>query len=168
MMLSLEKNEDLSIAGFQPFVDGHLRSYSELLILTRDSVMSKARMDLPFFYTIPVISWIISLFRAKKKAKSSQAQQTQVTVQPENEEQVVKRHKSREEALADQAKALAEDFIPEGSTLDRELNFLTKQWNKLITKDANLALTEDVNSLIRDYRVLQREMRGMVYNKGCC
>lgn len=151
MMLSLEKNEDLSVAGFQPFYDGQLRPYSELLILTRESVMSKAKMDLPFIYTIPIISWIIALFKSKKKIKSQSSQQSQPVIQPEAEEKTVKHHKTREEALAEQARNLAEDFIPEGSTLDRELNFLVKQWNKLITKDANLALTEDVNSLIRDY-----------------
>ena len=48
-------------------------------------------------------------------------------------------------------KEIAKDLVPEGSTLDRELNFLTKQWNKMISKDAYNNLTEDVNSLIRDY-----------------
>ena len=49
------------------------------------------------------------------------------------------------------AKELAAEFIPEGSTVDRELNFLAKQWNRMISKEAYNNLTEDVNSLIRDY-----------------
>ena len=46
---------------------------------------------------------------------------------------------------------LFSEYVPEGSTVDRELNFLTKQWNRMISKDAYNNLTEDVNSLIRDY-----------------
>ena len=59
--------------------------------------------------------------------------------------------KNRHEALAEKAKELFSEFVPEGSTVDRELNFLTKQWNRMISKEAYNNLTEDVNSLIRDY-----------------
>ena len=62
-----------------------------------------------------------------------------------------KKAKNRHEALAEKAKELFAEFVPEGSTVDRELNFLTKQWNRMISKDAYNNLTEDVNSLIRDY-----------------
>lgn len=152
-LLSLEKNDDITTVGFQPFVDGHLRPYSELLLLTSEQVMAKAKMDLPFIYTIPIISWILTLFHSKKKAKKNKIEPQEEAVQNpfEEESKTPKKHMSHEEALAEQAKNLSLDFIPEGSTLDRELNYLCKQWNKMITKDANLALTEDVNSLIRDY-----------------
>lgn len=149
-MLSLEKNDDISTVGFQPFVDGQLRPYSELLLLTSDNVMSKAKMDLPFIYSIPIISWLITIFRSKKKNKKN-AVQEEVNQNPFEEKTEVKKHVSKEEALAEQARNLTNDFIPEGSTLDRELNYLQKQWNKMISKEANYALTEDVNSLIRDY-----------------
>lgn len=150
-MLSLEKSDDISTVGFQPFVDGQLRPYSELLLLTSDAIMSKAKMDLPFIYSIPIISWLITLFRSKKKNKKSQNQTEAVENPFEEKTEAPKKHISKEEALAEQAKNLTNDFIPEGSTLDRELNYLQKQWNKMITKEANFALTEDVNSLIRDY-----------------
>ncbi|MCQ2588906.1 MAG: hypothetical protein MJ179_00625 [Treponema sp.] len=149
-MLSLEKNDDISTVGFQPFVDGQLRPYSELLLLTSDQVMSKAKMDLPLIYSIPIISWFITLFRSKKKNKKKEVQE-EVASPLEEKDLTPKKHMSKEEALAEQARNLTNDFIPEGSTLDRELNYLTKQWNKMISKEANFALTEDVNSLIRDY-----------------
>ena len=53
--------------------------------------------------------------------------------------------------LAAAAKEIEAQFVPEGSTIDRELDSYSKQWNKLITKEAHAQLTEDVNSLIRDY-----------------
>lgn len=151
--LSLEKSDDISTVGFQPFIDGHLRPYSELLLLTSEQVMSKVKMDLPFIYTMPVISWIIALFKSSKKKKSSSKDVAEPVQMQQEEENPIKatKHLSREEALAYQAQELKNDFIPEGSTLDRELNYLNKQWNKMITKEANMALTEDVNSLIRDY-----------------
>ena len=55
-------------------------------------------------------------------------------------------------AVADyRAKEISKELIPEGSSLDRELNYLVKQWNQMISKEAYNNLTEDVNALIRDY-----------------
>lgn len=152
-LLSMEKlNDDISTIGFQPYEDGKLRPYSELLLLSNDQILSKAKMDLPFIYTLPIISWIISLFRSPKKNKKAKNEPAQETKNPfEEEKPKTTKHLTREEALAEKAKSLTEDFVPEGSTIDRELNFLEKQWNKMISKDANIALTQDVNSLIRDY-----------------
>ncbi|MCR4900824.1 MAG: hypothetical protein K5907_08425, partial [Treponema sp.] len=107
-------------------------------------------------YTIPFISWLIGLFRARKIEKQKQAakeQKSSVDAMDilENEEGDKKSKKGRHEALADKAKEITAEFIPEGSTLDRELNFLEKQWNRMISKEAYNNLTEDVNALIRDY-----------------
>lgn len=135
--------------NFTLFENGQLKSYSELLLLTNEQVLLKAKMDLPFIYTFPFISWIIGLF--KKSSKKKKKDEKEVPVEIPTEEKKTEHHYSKEEALAKAAKELTEDFIPEGSTLDRELNFLNKQWNKMITKEANMTLTEDVNSLIRDY-----------------
>lgn len=148
-LLALEKNEDITSAGFQPFVDGHLRPYTELLLLTSNQIMAKVKMDLPFIYTLPLISWLITLFHSKKKKKKAIVEEPQNPF--EEKPKTNSKHLSREEALAEQAKIVAEDLIPEGSTVDRELNYLEKQWNKMISKEANFALTQDVNSLIRDY-----------------
>ena len=46
---------------------------------------------------------------------------------------------------------VADELVPSGSTIDRELDSYLKLWNKMITKEAHASLTEDVNSLIRDY-----------------
>jgi len=42
-------------------------------------------------------------------------------------------------------------LIPPGSNLDRELASYINQWNPLLDKQLRANLTEDVNSLIRDY-----------------
>ena len=152
-LMALEKSDiDDNMSSYTLFENGKLKPYSELLILTSDQVMNKAKMNLPVLYTIPIISWIISLFRSNKKNKQKSSEVVEETKNPfeENNEDAKKSY-SKAEALAEQAIILTDDFIPEGSTIDRELNYLNKQWNKMITKEANFQLTEDVNSLIRDY-----------------
>ncbi|MBR4790483.1 MAG: hypothetical protein IK024_06290 [Treponema sp.] len=155
-LLAAEKNLDDSLQAFQLFVDGHLLPYSQLLMLRQEEVMAEAKARLPFMYTIPIISWLIGLFRSRKIEKQKkEAQQKKEASDPmdilENNEEGAKKSKNRHEALAEKAKELFSEYVPEGSTVDRELNFLTKQWNRMISKEAYNNLTEDVNSLIRDY-----------------
>lgn len=141
-----------SIEKFQLFIDGKLLPYSDLLMLKKEQILSDAKIQLPFYYSIPIINWIMSLFHNKKKQKNNKNSTNKSTTEQTAETQKnPKTVKTKEEALAIQAKKLSSDFVPEGSTIDRELDFLNKQWNKRIVKESNLALTEDVNSLIRDY-----------------
>ena len=49
------------------------------------------------------------------------------------------------------AREISKELIPAGSTVDRELNSYESLWNKMITKEARMQLTDDVNCLIRDY-----------------
>ena len=158
-LLAAEKNLDDSLQTFQLFVDGHLLPYSELLMLRSENVMADAKVKLPFIYTIPIISWIIGLFRSRKIEKAKKAKEAAEKAKQENLDPMevlenaenAKKGKSKHEALAEKAKEIASEYVPEGSTVDRELNYLTKQWNRMISKDAYNNLTEDVNSLIRDY-----------------
>lgn len=158
-ILSYEKDDDETMEGFHLFVDGKLLPYSDLLMLKNGKVLANAKARLPFIYTIPLISWIISFFNTRKKAKAKdkakkKSSESNAGLNLEELEETTKtaeKPASKTEALALQAKEISKDLIPEGSTLDRELNYLTKQWNKMISKDAYNNLTEDVNSLIRDY-----------------
>ena len=128
-------------------------------------ILANAKSRLPFIYTIPILSWLISFFNTRKKEKllekkayTSSSKNTSIDDILDDEEGDSSNSKkssakpvSKTEALANAAKDITKDLIPEGSTLDRELNFLTKQWNKMISKEAYNDLIEDVNSLIRDY-----------------
>ena len=154
-ILSYEINED-NIEGFHLFVDGKLLPYSDLLMLRNSKILANAKSRLPFYYTIPVISWIIGLFSGRTKEKKAAATKTVIEKNPFEDDSEEKKtesapKQSKTQALAKNAKEIAKNLIPEGSTIDRELNYLTKQWNKMISKDAYNNLTEDVNSLIRDY-----------------
>ena len=149
-LLGMERNPD-DIDSFQLFVDGKLMSYSELLMLKREKVLANAKSRLPFIYTIPVISWILSLINAKKKyKKAKKSMEKEVESETKTDDTKVN-GKTKAEKIANKAKQISDELIPEGSTIDRELNYLEKQWNKMITKEGYQNLTEDVNSLIRDY-----------------
>ena len=152
-ILSYEHNED-SLEGFRLFVDGKLLPYSDLLMLKNSKILANAKSRLPFYYTLPIISWIMSLFSGRNKEKKRASTTVIVEKNPFEEEEKKTDSgpkQTKTQALASNAKAIAKDLVPEGSTLDRELNYLTKQWNKMISKEAYNNLTEDVNSLIRDY-----------------
>ena len=152
-ILSYESAED-NMDSFRLFVDGKLLPYSDLLMLKNSKILTNAKSRLPFYYTLPVISWIMSLFNGRKKEKKRATSAVIAEKNPFEEEE--KKSDSgpkltKTQALAANAKEIAKDLVPEGSTLDRERNYLTKQWNKMISKEAYNNLTEDVNSLIRDY-----------------
>lgn len=163
-LLSYDIKPD-NLDNFQLFVDGKLLPYSDLLMLKKEQILSDAKIQLPFYYSIPIINWIVSLFHNRKKQKSTKNEVQKSIVDSETKENP-KTAKSKEETLALMAKDIANEFIPEGSTVDRELDFLNKQWNKRITTDANRALTEDVNALIRDYtRKILRTLSAQTFTK---
>lgn len=152
-ILSYETNDD-NMEGFRLFIDGKLLPYSDLLMLKNSKILANAKSRLPFYYTLPIISWIMSLFngRSKEKKRATSAVVAEKNPFEEEEKKTDSGPKqTKTQALASNAKAIAKDLVPEGSTIDRELNYLTKQWNKMISKEAYNNLTEDVNSLIRDY-----------------
>lgn len=147
-LLALEKDDDETMEGFHLFVNQHLLSYQELLMLKNNQILAHAKSRLPLIYSIPIISWIISLFGSSNRKKQK------IVEAPKKEEKSIvqkEKQKSKAEIISSKAKDIITEIIPEGSSVDRELDFLEKQWNKLISKDARMNLTEDVNSLIRDY-----------------
>lgn len=146
--MAYEKDDTNSI-GFHIFLDGKLRPLSDLLMLDRTKILSLAKTKLPFIYTIPLISWIIAALNGRKKQKGQEKQP--VAAQETLSAKKPGKTMSRQEAVSKKAGELFSEFVPEGSTVDRELDFLCGQWNRMLTKEANIQLTEDVNSLIRDY-----------------
>jgi hypothetical protein len=143
------------------FSDGVMISYSEMLMMDRKELLTDAKILLPIWYTAPVISWFARLFFRKtkqpqKNAKSSteryhesedrkRAHDAEVMATTKNPAVSLKA------ALHQAARAAEDQIVPASSTLDRELNAYMRQWNTLIGKETSANLTEDVNSLIRDY-----------------
>lgn len=148
-LLSMEgKNDDSQ--SFHLFENGHIAAYSSLLMLYNNKILANAKRRLPFYYSLPIVPWFMGLFsgkKNKKKAPKKQVQRAEVRTASQRPEKSV----SRQEEIAGMAKEISKAFVPEGSSMDRELDYLIKQWNRMLSKDAYKNLTEDVNSLIRDY-----------------
>ncbi len=146
------------------FLGDNLLPYSHLLMLNRTNILNNARILLPFWYTVPILSWIVSLFTKKpgKAKKSAHEDRTNHTEQTEHKSS--RKNESRKDALISAAKKIEASLIPDGSTIEREMNAYKKQWNKMLTKQAYLNLTEDVNALIRDYtRKVLRTISGQSF-----
>ena len=152
-----------STEGHIPFFyNGVLIPYSDILLMNRNELFTDARIILPFWYTVPVISWIARLLFRPPKENRAKAPKTSAELYREEEEK-----KRREEsleaeisknpvvnkkvALREAARIAEQSLVPQTSTLDRELEAYRRQWNHLLGKIENQNLTEDVNSLIRDY-----------------
>jgi hypothetical protein len=144
------------------FANGKLLPYSEILMLSRHEILTDAKIMLPFWYTVPILSWILSLF-FKKPGKSEKKQNTKN--QPAQEETKKKKQTSSKAEMKKAIEQVEKELIPEGSSLEEELSNSIFQWNKQITKQSREQLTEDVNCLIRDYiRSTIRTLRSASFN----
>lgn len=176
---STSDSSDLEGGRISLFENGILIPYSEILLMNRQELFTDTRILLPFWYTVPVISWIIKLVMRPPKSKKSKKQKTETELYHEKELLQSKKDKEesalsqnvsvpRKVALREAARSLEKEIVPSSSTLDRELKSYEHQWNKLIGKVTHNNLTEDVNSLIRDYlrkvlRTLSAE--GLTYER---
>lgn len=159
------------------FENGRLVPYSEILLMNRQELLTDTKILLPVWYTIPVVSWIMKLIMRPPKSKKQKTEKTSAQIYREQEEEKSKHDKmemalskksmvSRKVALRESARKLEEELVPSSSTLDRELHSYERTWNKLIGKTTHNNLTEDVNSLIRDYlRKVLRHIKSEGFNK---
>ena len=160
-----EKNSEDSGGKLILYKEGSLIPYSEILMVSRQEIYDDAKLKLPFWYTMPFISWIMAFFMKKPSAKKGNRQEKTAAETVRKEEQAAEEEKERKRKMSEagdehqnrkqelrQAATDAEAvLVPSNSTLDRELYSYCHEWNTLIGKEANENLTEDVNSLIRDY-----------------
>ena len=143
--------------------------YSELLMLSRHEIYTDAKIKLPFWYSLPLIPWLIMLFTGKKKSrpkktvnKVAHTTATEIVQKQRKAEDLAKVRErnfrdgedpkvARKKELRNAAVAIEGELVPESSSLERELNIYRKTWNNRIGKENNQNLTDDVNSLVRDY-----------------
>jgi len=162
------------------FANGKLIPYSEMLMISRQEIVTDAKILLPWYYTVPVISWIAALFLrpSRKDRKAAQAQaakpqekQRKSPYEISDDDEIPANKKpsntgDRKKDLINAAKAIEAQLVPAGSTLEREMQAYNNQWNRMLGKDNKDNLTEDVNSLIRDYlRKVIRTMQGSSFTQ---
>ncbi len=164
--------EDKTPSKISLFREDRLLPLSEILMLNRQEIYTDAKFKLPFWYTIPLISWIIGLIARKpgSGSKNSRSASSIYMEEKRNEEEKKMNErdaedradpkKDRKRQLRASAVEAEKHLVPESSSLDRELEGYLHEWNDRIGKQNFDNLTEDVNSLIRDYlRKVMRTLR---------
>lgn len=174
LMLTYElraKNADVQLSLFE---HDKLLPYSNLLLLRQQDILANAKIELPVWYFIPIVSWLMSLFIKKPKNKhaaysSSESSSFQKVFNDDTPKSASKQSKpvSKGKQLAQSAIKLEKHFTQEGSTVEREMVSYLKIWNKMIDKKAHANLEEDVNSLIRDYiRKVLSTLHGSTFDEA--
>lgn len=144
------------IARFYP--DGRLAPYGDILMLNRVELLNDAKIMLPFYYTLPVISSIVAFFvgRKKEEKKKNDKSGNEGELEESKTRKVIKKP---QKTFREVAASLAKEMLPEGLSIEEALTKYLDLWNTTLDKKARENLTEDVNSFIRDYmRGIQRKL----------
>jgi hypothetical protein len=134
------------------FYRGDLVPIDDLLDLPRKSVYADARMLLPLWYSIPILSAIFRLLRRLDRASQDSEKARRVKRDETTKvEKVGPRLPNRREAFSAAAEVAAEQLLPSGYSVDEYLRELEERWNTLLSPAAKRDLRLDVDSLVRDY-----------------
>ena len=170
--------EDQTPGKLTLYRNNQLIPYSELLMVGRQEILSDAKIKLPFWYSMPIVIWFMSLLLHKPKSKTKKVKKTasekvhamQVEEERLKDEEIERNDHSdpklsRKKELRKAAGVAEKVFVPESSTLSRELISYCHEWNNRIGKENYDNLTEDVNSLVRDYmRKVLRTLKAESFN----
>lgn len=157
------------------FYKGALAPMSELYLLSRKDLLIDVKMLLPFWYSMPIFSKIIAFFKGLSQPKPKRVKRDVLTQRPQaagGDETELPRAgekpgasaQARKAELKKAARAVEKSLVPEGYSLDDYLQELEERWNRIISPQLKENLTEDVNSLIRDYlRKSSRNLRASTF-----
>ncbi|TFG83619.1 MAG: hypothetical protein E4H20_05065 [Spirochaetales bacterium] len=153
-------------ADLDRYFGGGIAPIDILLDLDRKRLLTDVRMLLPFWYTVPVLSWFIGLFKRARRRKSTQreAVKSAIAIDTKGDSaqggNATTKTNSRAMEFSQMASKAERRFLPDGYAADEYLAILESRWNNMLDPRAKLNLTEDVNSLVRDYlRGILRTMK---------
>ncbi|MDR1636672.1 MAG: hypothetical protein LBR93_04975 [Treponema sp.] len=146
------------------FHNGKLIPMNLLFGLRRKEILASVKLSMPFWYSMPIISPILAFFAGFTRKKGvprqvspKQVNQKQVSPKQVNPKQVninskeaVSPKRSYAQELVNSARAVAANLVPQGRTLDEYIREVESRWSKLLDKQAQKNLVEDINSLVRD------------------
>ncbi|MDR2402947.1 MAG: hypothetical protein LBD78_02845 [Spirochaetaceae bacterium] len=138
--------------------NGTLLPFSTLLLLKRKALLVDARLLLPFWYSIPIVTTIIAFFKHIGSGKGrTQSSRDKASPAEEGSDQAELMNRVQRRALQSAARDYKSAIVPIGYTLESYLEELEDRWRKLLDKKDKKTLVEDVKSLIRDK--LRRALR---------
>lgn len=141
----MEDNQNEASLAVKIFNRGQLVPYSSMYIIRRREMLLNAKLILPFWYSMPILTAIIAFFKRLLKNKKS------AKLSREMDEQESPEEMSRAAEIKVAAEEIEASLVPPGYTLDSYLEELESRWSRLIDKKARDNLIEDVNSLLRDH-----------------
>lgn len=130
-------------------VNRHLMSYSRILKLDRNSLISEVKLLVPMYKSSGFFRGLVTAFgklfgvfsstkRKKKKKESKKGKDLEFT-------------KTSSDDFSQAITRLRDEFVGEGGDIELSMDELIAKWNPLYDAVAKANLVEDVNSLIRDY-----------------
>jgi len=158
-------------------VESILRPADELLGLSRVALVKNARMYLPFWLTVPILSSILRIFRrmfAGRRVRTEEEGRPAPTAKSAARAgndgaaavgaravaQAGAKVETTQKAALDKAnlvryrksvQSLVDHYVPKGKTIDATLDELAEKWNPLYDPRQKKNLVEDVNALVRDF-----------------
>jgi hypothetical protein len=153
----LERTQKVIPPASRIFERGKLIPYSLLFLVKRKELIFDAKMALPFWYSIPIISSIFAFFAklGRKKKRNRQAVKKNSDTIDTNGEAGTARDHSRE--FINSIREMESQLVPIDKDIDTYLLELQNHWGRLLDPKAQQNLVEDVNALIRDN--LRRSVR---------
>ncbi|MEM5947770.1 hypothetical protein WKV44_04355 [Spirochaetia bacterium 38H-sp] len=181
----LPASQKSEMAGIFDTKARKLKPLREILNLDREKILKDAKIMLPFWKVIPVVSSIIRffkfLFTGKKRTKRGKATKKQSTATlvlnnnkpekkpPQITTPPVKASIQTQQSTANSARAfktrireLTREFVADNTELERTMEELEDIWNPLIDTVAKKNLTEDVENFAKDFL---RKMRILNHRK---
>jgi hypothetical protein len=145
------------------------KSMDKLLNLGRNDLIKQIRASIPAYYSLPFIGKIVSFFsnlllgKSKPKNIPGTPEITEdVFIDMGSLEETDKKAKRNETAgFFESLSKAKKSYLLTGKNMEQSLAELAEKWNHLVNKQARQNLTEDINSLIRDFirarrKILQR------------
>ncbi|MDR2159348.1 MAG: hypothetical protein LBP23_04690 [Treponema sp.] len=152
-----ERSQGVIPPSSRIFRNGVLIPMNALYVIRRKDILADAKILLPFWYSIPILTAIIAFFlglgrRGRKKKQPGGDPGTEAA----GEDREVR-------DIRNAAKEIETSLVPRGQTLDEYLEELEGRWLRIINKQARSDLLNDVNSLVRNH--LRRSIRMMRHRK---
>ncbi len=136
------------------YPNGRQATYGDILMLNRVELLNDVKILLPFYYTLPIISSIISFFF---KHKGDIKQKEEKSNRKDSDSNKVIEQKKM--SFKDVAQSIATDILPSGLSMEQGLQKYLDLWNTNLNPKTRANITEDVNAFIRDYiRNIQRKL----------
>jgi hypothetical protein len=168
-LLPLVRDEAAAAGDLPPevarlFYKDDLVPINELLDLERKGLLVDARMLMPFWYSVPILSSLARFIHRIMKNREEKEAARALAAKNALEEGKEKANKGHRELTAKERRAefeaaatkIAKELLPQGYGLDEYLRELEGRWNSLLNPEAKKNLSYDVDCLARDY------LRGVV------